>query len=55
MEFKGLEFEPEASFIHNEIANIYASTNQPELAKKYLLQAIELTPVGAFPTQISAN
>ncbi|HQX44740.1 MAG: tetratricopeptide repeat protein [Saprospiraceae bacterium] len=49
MEFKGLEFEPEASFIHNEIANIYASTNQPELAKKYLLQAIELTPSWSIP------
>ena len=49
LQLKGLEFEPEASFILNEIANIYASTNKPELAKKYFHEAIILTPGWSIP------
>jgi superkiller protein 3 len=49
LQFKGLEYEPEASFILNEIGNVYASMQQNKQAKAYFEKAIELTPTWSIP------
>ena len=49
LQFKGLEFEPEAAFILNEIGNLYYNKEDNVLSKKYFLQAISFTPTWSIP------